>query len=152
MNDNSFQATDVQRLDDEAGVTLIEMLIVILLIGLVSAIVAINVLPSLDRGRTEKARSDISQLESALTMFRIDYGRYPTMEEGLAALANPPAQTAGPGVTRTAPYVRSVSNDPWGKPYFYVVPGSDSDYELYSLGADGQEGGEGADADVRTGR
>lgn len=145
------QTTDPLRMRPDAGVTLIEMLIVILLIGLVSAIVAINVLPSLDRGRTEKARSDIAQLENGLTMFRMDFGRYPTMEEGLAALASPPPRPGGPGTERGSPYIRSLPDDPWGRPYSYVTPGAEADYEIYSLGADGVEGGEGADADVRSG-
>ncbi len=141
------------RLRPDAGVTLIEMLIVILLIGLVSAIVAINVLPSLDRGRTEKARSDIAQMESGLELFRIDFGRYPSREEGLSALATPPERQAGVGVERASPYIRgALPNDPWGRPYAYVVPGAAADYEIYSLGADGVEGGEGADADIRSGQ
>lgn len=143
--------TMTTRMRPDAGVTLIEMLIVILLIGLVSAIVAINVLPSLDRGRTEKARSDIAQLESGLQLFRLDFGRYPTMEEGLAALANPPPRPGGPGTERGSPYIRSLPDDPWNRPYGYVIPGAEADYEVYSLGADGAEGGEGADADVRSG-
>jgi len=145
--------TTTSRFRRDAGVTLIEMLIVILLIGLVSAIVAINVLPSLDRGRTEKARSDIAQLESGLELFRIDFGRYPSMEEGLAALAAPPARDAGPGAERPQPYLRgALPNDPWGRPYAYVVPGPLGAYEIFSLGADGAEGGEGADADIRSGQ
>jgi len=140
------------RLGPDAGVTLIEMLIVILLIGLVSAVVAINVLPSLDRGRTEKARSDIAQLETGLAMFRLDFGRYPSMQEGLSALAAPPPRPGGPGTERGAPYIRALPNDPWGRPYAYVIPGAETDYELYTLGADGLEGGEGADADVRAGQ
>lgn len=140
------------RLGPDAGVTLIEMLIVILLIGLVSAVVAINVLPSLDRGRTEKARSDIAQLETGLAMFRMDFGRYPSMQEGLSALAAPPPRPGGPGTERGAPYIRALPNDPWGRPYAYVIPGAETDYDLYTLGADGLEGGEGADADVRAGQ
>jgi general secretion pathway protein G len=141
------------RFRPDAGVTLIEMLIVILLIGLVSAIVAINVLPALDRGRTEKARSDIAQLESGLELFRIDFGRYPSMQEGLAALVAPPAREAGPTAQRGASYLRgALPNDPWGRPYSYVTPGATGAYEIFSLGADGAEGGEGADADVRSGQ
>jgi general secretion pathway protein G len=141
------------RLRRDAGVTLIEMLIVILLIGLVSAIVAINVLQYFDRGRTEKARTDIAQLESVLELFRIDYGRYPSLEEGLAALSSPPAREAGPAAERGAAYLRgALPNDPWGRPYAYVVPGANAAYEIYSLGADGAEGGEGADADIRSGQ
>jgi general secretion pathway protein G len=148
-----MNTTTNPRMRRDAGVTLIEMLIVILLIGLVSAIVAINVLPSLDRGRTEKARSDIAQLESALELFRIDFGRYPTMEEGLTALASPPPRAAGPTAERGPSYLRgALPNDPWGRAYAYVVPGAASDYEIYSLGADGVEGGEGADADIRSGQ
>lgn len=134
-----------QRRIPDAGVTLIEVMVVIVIIGLIAAVVAINVLPAQDRARTEKARADIRALEQALEMFRLDNARYPTAEEGLAVLAKPGAAQGG----RTEPYVRRLPNDPWGKPYLYVIPGADARaFDLMTYGADGVEGGAGANADV----
>lgn len=145
------QTPDARRFRADAGVTLIEMLIVVLLIGLVSAIVAINVLPSLDRGRTEKAKSDIAALQQALEMFRIDYARYPTAQEGLEGLVTPPAGEAGLPAPRTQGYIRALPKDPWGRDYIFANPGpANAPYEIATLGADGREGGEGANADVRS--
>lgn len=137
------------RLHPEAGVTLIEMLVVIVIIGLVTAIVAINVLPAQGTARVQKARTDIATLEQALEMFRLDRARYPSMDEGLPALVTPPPATAGESITRTEGYIRRLPDDPWGRPYLYVTPGQGKPFELYTLGADGREGGEGMDADIR---
>jgi general secretion pathway protein G len=129
-------------------VTLIEMMVVIFIIGLITAIVAINVLPSQDTARAEKARADIRLLEQALELYRLDRARYPSIDEGLEALAAPPANEGGAVPVRQEPYVRRLPNDPWNRPYQYVVPGRNGPYDLYSLGADAREGGEGADADI----
>lgn len=138
---------DAQRVRDplpsEAGVTLVEMMVVIVIIGLVTAIVVINVLPSQDTARIEKARADIHVIEQALELYRLDNSRYPSMDEGLEALIDPPAEDAA----REA-YIRRLPNDPWGRPYEYVSPGEHGPFDLYSLGADAQEGGEGVDGDI----
>jgi general secretion pathway protein G len=146
MNDETKQpAARPSRLHPEAGVTLVEMMVVIVIIGLVTAIVAINVLPSQDRARTEKARADIRTLEQALELYRLESGRFPTMDEGLEALLPGGGLAAA---TKTGGYIRRLPDDPWGRAYLYVTPGQNGPFDLYSLGADGQEGGEGADADV----
>lgn len=136
------------RLVADAGVTLIEMMVVIVIIGLVAAIVAINVLPSQDTARVEKARADVSTLEQALELYRLDRARYPSTEEGLEALIQPPMAPDGVGVVRTDPYIRRLPKDPWGRDYLYVAPGEKGAFDLYTLGADGREGGEGVDADI----
>lgn len=132
-----------RRFHREAGVTLVEMMVVIVIIGLVTAIVVINVLPSQDTARIEKARADIRVIEQALELYRLDFSRYPTMAEGLEALVEPPQDD----VLRES-YIRRLPNDPWGRPYDYVAPGEHGPFDLYSLGADAQEGGEGIDADI----
>jgi general secretion pathway protein G len=137
-----------ERLAADAGVTLIEMLVVIVIIGLITAIVAINVLPAQDTARTEKARADIRTIEQALEMYRLDRARYPSVEEGLAALVTPPAAAEGVATVRTEPYVRRLPKDPWGRDYLYVAPGRQGPFDIYTLGADGREGGEGVDADI----
>ncbi|MGE0045486.1 MAG: type II secretion system major pseudopilin GspG [Hyphomonadaceae bacterium] len=144
--ETSLQAQRSARWHKEAGVTLVEMMVVILIIGLVTAIVVINVLPAQDTARIEKARADIRVLEQGIELYRLERGRAPTMEEGLVALADPP-ETEAPGARRE-PYVRRLPNDPWGRPYAYVTPGAHGAFDIYSLGADGQEGGEGVDGDI----
>jgi len=121
------------------------MMVVIVIIGLVTAVVVINVLPSQDKARTEKARADIRVIEQALELYRMDYSRYPAMEHGLQALLEPP-QREGAGAQEA--YIRRLPNDPWGRPYEYVIPGAHGAVDIYTLGADGQEGGEGVDADI----
>ncbi|MGE0597323.1 MAG: type II secretion system major pseudopilin GspG [Hyphomonadaceae bacterium] len=123
----------------DAGVTLVEMMVVIVIIGLITAIVVINVLPSQDVARVEKARADIRVLEQALELYRLQEARYPSIEEGLQSLLG---QEGGEG------YIRRLPDDPWGRPYEYVIPGERGAFDLYTLGADAREGGEGADADV----
>jgi general secretion pathway protein G len=125
----------------DAGVTLVEMMVVIVIIGLVTAIVAINVLPSQDTARVEKARADLRVIEQALELYRLENARYPAMDAGLASLTT----TAAGG--REA-YIRRLPNDPWGQPYQYVIPGEHGPFDLYTFGADAREGGEGFDADI----
>lgn len=137
-----------QRLHPEAGVTLVEMMVVILIIGLITAIVAINVLPSQDKARVEKAKADIAAIDQALTLFHLEAARYPTMEEGLEALVEPVAALG----TARDPFIRNLPKDPWSRPYQYVIPGETRPFDLYSLGADGKIGGEGLDADVAIGK
>jgi general secretion pathway protein G len=132
-----------RRLHPEAGVTLVEMMVVIVIIGLVTAIVVINVLPSQDTARIEKARADIRVIEQALELYRLDFSRYPSTEQGLQALLDPSQE----GAAREA-YIRRLPDDPWGRPYVYVAPGEHGPFDLYTLGADAQEGGEGVDGDI----
>jgi general secretion pathway protein G len=124
------------------------MMVVIVIIGLVTAIVVINVLPAQDTARVEKAKADIRVLEQALELYRLDRTRYPTAEEGLKALVQPPgAPVAGAPMARES-YIRRLPNDPWGRPYQYAVPGRNGAYDIFTLGADSQQGGEGANADI----
>ncbi|MFQ5894272.1 MAG: type II secretion system major pseudopilin GspG [Nitrospinota bacterium] len=136
-----------------AGFTLIELMVVIIILGLLVAIIGFRML-----GRTEEARRTAAILQtrnfiSALQLYRLDNGAYPTTEQGLEALVREP--TTGPNPRKWAPggYLEGgrVPPDPWGNPYIYLSPGSDGrEYEIKSLGADGQEGGEGNDADIES--
>lgn len=131
----------------EEGFTLVELMVVIVIIGLLATIVAINVLPSQDRAMVEKAAADVRLLEQGVEMYRMDRLTYPTMEQGLDALVNPPESdrsTRGKGEG----FIRRLPEDPWGNPYQYVYPGEHSAFDVYSLGADGRLGGEGQDADI----
>jgi len=127
----------------EAGFTLVELLVVLAIIGLLTTVVVINVLPMQGRAQVQKAKADIALLEQALELWRIDSGRYPAPEEGLAVLARPTASGAAS--------IKSLPDDPWGHPYRYLVPGGNGQpYAILSLGADGAPGGDGENADIRS--
>ncbi|NKJ41040.1 type II secretion system major pseudopilin GspG [Novosphingobium sp. SG720] len=131
------------------GFSLVELMVVIFILGLLTTVVLINVLPSQDRAMVVKAQSDIATLEQALEMFRLDEGVYPTQAQGLAALRQPPPDLPVPETWRKGGYINDLPKDPWGRPYIYRVPGADgAPFAILSLGADGQAGGSGAAADV----
>ena len=132
-----------------AGFTLIELLVVLAILGLLIGLVAPQVIGYLGRARTETARIDISNLETALDQFNLDCGKYPTQEEGLSALVKQPAGLA----CWQGPYIkqRAVPKDPWGHPYHYRIPGQHGTYDLFSLGADNAPGGTGENQDITNG-
>jgi general secretion pathway protein G len=130
------------------GFTLLELMVVIVIIGLLATVVALNVLPSRDQAMVEKAKADIALIEQALDLYRLDNLAYPTTADGLAALLSPPASLADPQRYRRGGYVKRLPNDPWGRPYQYQNPGTRGAVDIFSLGADGQPGGEGDNADI----
>lgn len=132
----------------QRGFTLIELMVVIVIIGLLSTFVVINVLPSQDRAMVEKVKADVALLEQAVEMYRLDNLAYPTTEQGLEALVSKPDGLSRPERYRSDGYVKRLPNDPWGNPYQYVFPGEHGAYDIYSLGANGRIGGEGLDADI----
>jgi len=130
----------------QAGFTLIEMLVVLVIIGLVMGLVGPRVLNYLSDARTKAARLQIEALSNSLDLFYLDLGRYPTTQEGLTALTRRP-----PGAdVWNGPYVKgsAVPADPWRNAYVYVAPGKHGPYDLSSFGSDGHEGGEGSAADI----
>lgn len=133
---------------DERGFTLVELMVVIVIIGLLATIVAINVIPATDTARVEKAKADISTIEQALEQYRLDNMTYPTATDGLQALLSPPPSLAQPQRYRRGGYIKKLPNDPWGKPYLFAVPGRKGAFDIYSLGADGQPGGDQENADI----
>ena len=133
-----------------AGFTLIEVLVVIAVIAMLAALVAPNVFQHVGTAKDATARSQIELLGAALDAYRLDNGRYPTTDQGLEALQVEPSIQPLPSNWR-GPYLRkAVPVDPWGAPFIYVSPGeiNPRNYDLFSLGADGEPGGEGEDADV----
>ncbi|WP_377367311.1 type II secretion system major pseudopilin GspG [Phenylobacterium ferrooxidans] len=132
----------------EAGFTLLELMVVIVILGLLATVVMVNVLPSQDRAMKEKARADISVLEQSIEGYRLDNFAFPTNEQGLQALVTPPAGMTRPDRYREGGYIRRLPQDPWGNPYQYAVPGEKGRFDIYSFGADGRKGGEGDDADI----
>lgn len=131
------------------GFSLVELMVVLFIIGLLASVVIINVLPSQDKAMRVKAEADISTLNQAMEMYRLDNASYPGAADGLTALVTPPADLMMPQNYRSGGYIRELPTDPWGRPYQYRVPGSEgAPFEIYSLGADGQPGGEGENADI----
>jgi general secretion pathway protein G len=132
----------------EHGFTLIELLVVIVIIGLLGTIVAINVFGALGTSNVAKAKADIATLESALEQYRLDNLTYPSTSDGLNALLAPPPGLAQPERYRMGGYIKKLPADPWGNPYQYAAPGRKGAFDIYSLGADGQTGGESENADL----
>jgi general secretion pathway protein G len=134
------------RRDGEGGFTLVEILVVITIIGLIMALVGPRVLNYLAESKVKTARIQIQSFASALDLFYLDAGRYPTSAEGLAVLVRPTGGIAA----WNGPYLKggTLPNDPWGRPYVYRSPGEHGVYDMISYGADGQEGGAGTNADI----
>lgn len=132
----------------QSGFTLMEIMVVIFIIGLLVAIVAPNVLGNQDQAMQQKVRADLATLEQALDMYRLDNLRFPTREQGLQALIVRPTSEPLPRAWREDGYIRRLPKDPWGQDYQYRIPGQHGRYDVYSLGADAADGGEGNDADI----
>ncbi|OAX88267.1 type II secretion system protein GspG [Xanthomonas nasturtii] len=130
------------------GFTLVELMVVIVIIGLLATVVMINVMPSQDRAMVEKARADVAVLEQALETYRLDNLSYPSTEQGLQALLNPPSGLTRPERYRQGGYIRRLPEDPWGHAYQYRRPGRNGGFDVYSFGADGAEGGDADNADI----
>jgi general secretion pathway protein G len=130
------------------GFTLIEIMVVVVIIGLLAAFILPNVFGNVEKAQIAKVKGDIQGIETALTMYKLDNYKYPTTDLGLAALVQRPND---PTVRnwREGGYIKRISKDPWGNPYQYLYPGlHGQEYDLYSFGADSQEGGEGPNADI----
>ncbi|KQQ46328.1 type II secretion system protein GspG [Duganella sp. Leaf126] len=131
--------------NDSAGFTLLELLVVIVIIGLLAAYVGPKYFSQLGKSEVTMAKAQINSFEKALDTFRLDVGRYPNTEEGLNALLVAPPTA---GARWNGPYLPKVPSDPWGRAYQYKAPGAKADFEITSLGRDGQPGGSGEDADI----
>lgn len=141
-----FPTHALPRLRRAAGFTLIELMVVLVIIGVLAALIVPNVLDRADDARVTAARTDVTNLTQALKLYRLDNLRYPTTEQGLQALVAKPAAAPLPPSWR--PYLEKLPRDPWGHPYQYLNPGIRGEVDVMSLGADGQPGGEGKDADI----
>ena len=132
----------------QAGFTLIEIMVVVIIIGLLAGIVVPNVMDSLDKANVQKARADFKTLQTALKLYRIDNFNYPSTEQGLEALVSKPSIAPIPRNYKSNGYIETLPKDPWGSDYQYMSPGESHEYDIYSLGADGVSGGEEQNADL----
>ena len=139
---------DVRRAD--AGVTLIEMMVVLVIIGIVAALIVPNVIGRPDEARVAVARADLKTIAASLEMYRLDSRSYPTTEQGLQALTLKPSLPPVPLVWAEGGYLAQMPVDPWGQAYLYRAPADGAPYELLSFGSDGAPGGDGTDADIST--
>jgi general secretion pathway protein G len=132
----------------QAGFTLIEIMIVIVILGILAALVVPKVMGRPDEARVVAAKQDINSLLQALKLYRLDNQTYPSTEQGLQALVNKPTSPPTPNNWKSGGYVDRLPKDPWGNDYQYLNPGLHGEIDVYSYGADGAPGGEGNNADV----
>lgn len=132
----------------QAGFTLVELLVVLIILGLIAAFAAPRVIKFVGGAKTDSAKIQIDRLSGVLDLYRLQVGRYPSEDEGLNALMEQPADAPD----WEGPYLKKADAlmDPWRRPYIYRFPGEHGDYDLYSLGADGEDGGEGEDRDLKS--
>lgn len=130
------------------GFTLIEVMVVVVVLSILAAIVVPNVMSRPDEARIVKAKQDIRALESALNLYRLDNYVYPSTEQGIDALVAQPTSEPQPRNWKAGGYLDRLPSDPWGNPYQYLSPGQNGEFDLYSMGADGQLDGQGVNADI----
>ena len=142
----------MERVENESGFTLIEIMVVVVILGLLAGFIAPRILGRTDDAKKVKAQIDISTIETALKLYRLDTGQYPDTEQGLDALVEKPTVGTIPNRWREGGYLEKprVPEDPWGGEYVYLSPGIHGEYDIVSYGADGVAGGEGKDADVNS--
>ncbi len=131
-----------------AGFSLVEILVVLVIMGLLISVVAPTVLNRADDARVQKAQADFKAIETSLKIYRLDNYVYPTTEQGLQALVEASTLDPEPRNFKAGGYLEELPIDPWGRPYLYLSPGEHHEVDIYSLGADGLSGGEGQRADI----
>ena len=141
MNNYKFS----QAIRGQKGFTLIEVMIVVAILGVLATLVVVNVGGQTDKANVAAVKSDLQAISQALDLFKLDNFRYPTTDQGLEALVNKPDNARG---WPDGGYLRKTPADPWQNPYVYISPGVNGPYDLYSMGADGAEGGEGPAEDI----
>jgi general secretion pathway protein G len=140
------------RRTNEAGFTLIELMVVVVIIGILAGLIVPRIMGSDEKAREAKAKMQIESLETALKLYKLDNGSYPSTEQGLKALVEAPAAGNLAKNWRQGGYLEKgkIPKDPWGNEFIYVSPGSYGDFDLSSLGADGEAGGEGKNKDINS--
>ena len=140
------------RLPARSGFTLIELMVVIVILSILAVYMMPKIMGRPEQAKRLKARVDMQALETALKLYKLDNGRYPTTEQGLEALVAPPSSGPPPDDWREGGYIEKgrITKDPWNNEYVYLCPGVHGDYDIISYGADGEPGGEGENADVKS--
>jgi general secretion pathway protein G len=129
----------------EQGFTLLEIMVVVVIIGLLAAAVVPQLMGNVDRAAIQRSKQDVRQIENSLNLYRLDNFRYPSTTEGLEALVTNPGEANAPNWRQV---LKSIPRDPWEQPYHYASPGQHGDFDVFTYGADRQEGGEGVNADI----
>jgi len=145
----SFVTHTPYKRSSQQGFTLIEIMVVVVILGVLAALVAPNILGRTGDARITAAKSDINSIGNALDLYKLDNHSYPSTDQGLEALVSKPSGFPEPANWNPDGYLKTLPTDPWGNEYLYLSPGQNGGYDLYSLGADKREGGEGENADVR---
>jgi len=146
LRESSFMNQVLIARRGSRGFTLLELMVVIVIIGVLAALIAPNVLSRVGQAKITAAKTDINSLMNALKIYKLDNGRYPSSDQGLQALVTKP--TTGTIPDNWKSYLDKLPEDPWHHPYQYANPGVHGDIDVFSFGADGQAGGEGDDADI----
>lgn len=136
--------------NSQHGFTLIELMVVIVILGILAGLIVPRIMGRPEEAKQLKAKLQIESLETSLKLYKLDNGMYPTTDQGLQALTEPPSSGIIPQKWREGGYVEKgrIPKDPWGNEYVYLAPGVHGDYDLFSYGADGVAGGEGRDKDI----
>jgi len=148
---NNFYTADVladKQYHKQAGFTLIEIMIVVVILGILASIVVPNIMDSPNEARIVKAKQDIRTLEGALYLYKLDNFNFPTTDQGLDALVNKPAGEPEPKNWKKKGYMKKIPKDPWGNEYLFLSPGANGEIDIFSYGADGRNGGEEASEDI----
>lgn len=130
----------------QKGFSLIEIMVVVVILGILAAIVVPKIVSRPDEARVVKAKQDILAIQSAMDLYRLDNGFYPSTEQGIGALVTKP--TTNPEPNNWKQYLKSIPKDPWGRPYLYLNPGQHMEIDIFTYGANGQPGGEGLNAEI----
>ncbi|MBF0263871.1 MAG: type II secretion system major pseudopilin GspG [Gammaproteobacteria bacterium] len=133
----------------QKGFTLLEIMVVVVILGILASLVAPQILGRADDARITKAKADITSLETALDLYQLDNHQFPSTNQGIQALVSKPSDEPVPQNYKQGGYIKSLPKDPWGNEYLYLQPGIHNvNYDLYTLGADGIDGGTGSNADI----
>lgn len=140
--------TDSAQEPRDAGFSLLELMVVVVILSILALVIVPRVIDRPDQARVARAQSDIAAIASAVNLYRLDNFRYPTTEQGLAALVSMPTAAPKPENYAANGYIARLPEDPWGRPYQYLSPGVHGDFDVFSYGADGAAGGTGVNADI----
>ncbi|WP_425052951.1 type II secretion system major pseudopilin GspG [Psychromarinibacter sp. S121] len=135
---------------DDAGFSLLELMVVVVILSILALVIVPRVINRPDQARVVRVQTDLAALESAINLYKLDNFRYPTTEQGLDALVTRPAGEPAPANWAEGGYIERLPKDPWGNDYQYLSPGVHGEFDIFTFGADGAQGGEGADADIGT--